>query len=641
VTLRGVLGRVAYGAAFTVALPALLVVWARRVEPLVPLRVPASAWAGVLLAAAGALLTTAAMTALAVHGRGLPMNAYPPERLVTRGVYALVPHPIYLGACLVSAGVSILCGSAAGFWLVTPVLALGCAALVLGHEEPDLEKRFGRRASPLLVTVPSGDDAPRPVERGAVFVSVLLPWVALYEAFVFLGVPDDARAVYFRFEERLRVVPATEILYAATYLLVAVAPLVARTRTDLALLARRGRLAMLAVFPLYLALPLAAPPRPFAGGGALGRLLAFERAWDTPAAAFPSFHVIWAFLAAETWAARFPKARPAFRLLAAGIAASCVTTGMHAVLDVLAGLAVAFLVIRSDAVWELLRRGAERLANSWREVRVGRVRVINHGAYAALGSGAGIFLAGVLAGRGAVPAVLLTACCGLAGAALWAQLVEGSPLLLRPYGYYGGVLGVLAGAAASPVLGVSPLLVVGAFSVAAPLIQAGGRLRCLVQGCCHGREAPSSIGIRYTHPRSRVTRLAHLAGVPLHPTQLYSILWNLEVGLVLARLWSAGAAPHLVAGLYLVLNGVGRFVEESYRGEPQTPVVLGLRLYQWMAAAGVLSGIALSMLPGAPSAPAPDPSLAAALGGAAFGLVTGAALGVDFPESNRRFARLA
>jgi hypothetical protein len=94
--------------------------------------------------------------------------------------------------------------------------------------------------------------------------------------------------------------------------------------------------------------------------------------------------------------------------------------------------------------------------------------------------------------------------------------------------------------------------------------------------------------------------------------------------------------------MYLLLNGLGRFVEESYRGEPQTPKVAGLRLYQWTALASTVAGAVTMALPGTPIAPALatlHPSNLAA--SAAFALLVGCALGVDFPESSRRFSRLA
>jgi Flp pilus assembly protein protease CpaA len=70
--------------------------------------------------------------------------------------------------------------------------------------------------------------------------------------------------------------------------------------------------------------------------------------------------------------------------------------------------------------------------------------------------------------------------------------------------------------------------------------------------------------------------------------------------------------------------------------------VAGLRLYQWLAVALLVVGAVVTT---AARTPVPDrglsfsgPVLGLAVG---FGLLCTFAMGVDFPGSNRRFARLA
>ena len=184
-------------------------------------------------------------------------------------------------------------------------------------------------------------------------------------------------------------------------------------------------------------------------------------------------------------------------------------------------------------------------------------------------------------------------------------------------------------------------LVLAAFAAGGPWAQAMGRLRCLVQGCCHGRPAPESIGIRYTHPRSRVCRMTEWTGVPLHPTPMYSMLCNALVALVITRLWLIHAPLHLIAGLYFILTGLGRFVEEAWRGEPQTPVFANLRLYQWAAVASVVAGVLMTAIGRSEAAPAAQFGWGTLLPSVVFGLLVCFAMGVDFPESSRRFSRLA
>jgi prolipoprotein diacylglyceryltransferase len=106
------------------------------------------------------------------------------------------------------------------------------------------------------------------------------------------------------------------------------------------------------------------------------------------------------------------------------------------------------------------------------------------------------------------------------------------------------------------------------------------------------------------------------------------------------RLWLLSAQLPLIAGLYLILTGIGRFVEEAYRGEPQTPIYYGLRLYQWVAVATVIIGAIMTTVSNVSAPQNIQLSWFNVLVSFAFGLLTWFSLGVDFPKSNKRFARL-
>ncbi len=640
---RRPLGPVLYGALFVVVLPAALVLWARATRGAVPLPALHSLPAGLGILALGLALWLAGVRELVLRGRGLPMNAYPPPVRVATGAYRLAAHPIYLGAALAALGVVVATGSASGLWLVLPTLVLGMVALVLGYERAALERRLGPSPErPLLSLPPDSDDAARLRDRVAVYVLVLLPWLATYGAVQLLGLPPDAFSMELALEARWPVLEWSEAVYASCYLLVPLVPLVLQTRAELRRFAIRGLVATAVVGLLWLLLPVVAPHRPFEPQGWLGRLLLQERAASTGMAAFPSFHVLWALIAADALAARSRAWKWAGWTWALAISASAVTAGMHALADVVAAAALFPLLRAPDQVWAAVRAGAEALANSWHEWRFGRIRVINHGVYAGVAGGLGYWMiAAATAGepRWAVPVVVLSA---LLGAGIWAQLLESSSGLLRPFGYYGAVVGGVVGAVLASALGASALALVAATALAAPWIQAIGRLRCLVQGCCHGAPASEGVGIVYRHPRSRVSYLAALAGRPLHPTQVYSIASNMVLGLLLLRLWYLGAAVTIVVGVYLIGNGLARFVEEGYRGEPQTALVAGLHIYQWLAVGSVAAGALVTTLaaPGAP--PAHLVTAPLTLGASLlFGLLAGAAMGVDAPDSNRRFSRLA
>jgi hypothetical protein len=435
---------------------------------------------------------------------------------------------------------------------------------------------------------PADESAPSFGRRLSTFVIAFLPWLLL-------------AAMH----------PTLSAREAGIYLLAIAAPFVARTQRGLRAVVIRSLLAMPLVMPLHAVVPLVTP----------------------------SLLALVALLAADAWPA--PWMRWLARALALLLATVDLAPARAGIFGVVASVVAYATVANAAVVWRVLRAFAERVANSWHETRIGPVRIINHGMWAALSTFGGIIIIGQLLGPSHVAAVVFAASASLIGAGLWAQTIEGSAALSRPYGFYGGVLGICLAAFAGPLFGTPVWLLLGGYAVAAPYVQAMGRLRCLVQGCCHGSETTPEVGIRYHHPRSRVCRLAHLEGVPLHATQLYSILWNGVTMVVVGRLWSLHAALHLIGGVYMVLNGLGRFVEEAYRGEPQTPILARLRLYQWIALGQILAGALVTGL--GSSGPAPSPllngvSVAAA---AVFGVVTWFAMGVDFPESNRRFSRLA
>jgi hypothetical protein len=304
-------------------------------------------------------------------------------------------------------------------------------------------------------------------------------------------------------------------------------------------------------------------------------------------------------------------------------------------------MALGALGWKHDRAWRVVVRVGDRLSNSWSAVRLGGVRIISHALWSATAGVAGTLLLLYLAGPQLLAASGLMLLAGLLSAGAWGYLLEGGGRLSRPFGYYGFLLGGLLALAVMALAGVPGCgTLAAAAAAAAPVAQAIGRLRCMVQGCCHGRPVVAGAGFRVTHRMSRVTALAGLTGVPIHPTQLYSIVGNALLMGVLLRLWAIGAAWTLIAGLYLVLASCARFVEEQYRGEPQTVRWAGLPIYQWLAIGYALLGVAVSMGHGVSVEPARWFSFSGLGLAAAIGLSAAVLMSVDFPESARRFSRL-
>jgi protein-S-isoprenylcysteine O-methyltransferase Ste14 len=642
------LGRLLCGTLSAVALPVLLVYWAGATEAAVPLRAVRSVPAGVAVVIAGLLLMAAGTRGLIVHG-GLSMNALPPPRLARQGVYRWIRNPIYIGFGLACVGIAIATGSASGLWLVTPVAALAAGALVFGFERPHLARRFGPDAlAPPRLSLPRGDDEPPTLtQRVAVFVWVLIPWMATWFAAQAVGRAPDVFETALPFERTWPVWQWTELLYVTAYVFVPVTALVTTSQRALRRFAVSGSIATLIVTLSWFMIPVVAANRSFTPTSVFGRVLAFEQGHSVGVAAFPAFHVLWALIAAVAWSDDARHLRRAVRRWigwgwAAAISVSCVTTAMHTVIEVGAALLL-FLPLRDPArTWAWIRARTEWFANSWREWWCGPVRVIDHAAYAAAAGAVGFVIVAMALPADGLRAAAWVFVCILAGAGVWGQALEGSSMLLRRFGWYGGVVGGALGAFTSPWLGVPVMSMLAALSIAAPWIQAIGRLRCLVQGCCHGGPAPEQAGIRYRHRRSRVAQIADLANRPIHATPLYSIAGNIIVGIIVLRLRFLAAPDAIVIGVYLMLAGLARFVEEGYRAESQTPVVGGLRSCQWIAIASLLAGMLVTTLPPtAGSRGFTPPALPAIIVAALVGTLSGLAMGVDFPRSNRRFSQLA
>ncbi len=637
---RQVLGRAAYGALFCVVAPVGLWFWAQQAR--VGLPAVQDTPIGLVLALVGALLVALGMVAILVHGGGLPMNAYPPPRLVRRGIYAVLRHPIYAGFVLLCAGVSWVAGSAGGLWLVTPVTALALTALVMGYERDDLRRRFGAEAdyAPLL-SLPKPIESPPTLVQRIVAPSFVVAAAALVQIVLSLieappGVGDVMPALG---GGTVACGDVAVLLHATAYLAPVGVAAFAASQAQLRRWAVGNLWAIAAAGIVYLCLPLTVPVS--ADWAEASRRLV-PPWFPTPAAWLPLSAAVWAVSAAHVLGTPFSR----WTLLAWVWALGVALCGALAHIYTFPWVAMAVLCYAAAAVrrrvWRVLLDLAEGLANSWRAWRLGPVRIISHGVFAGLAGAIGLLGAGWLAGPHALWGAVVIGATSLICAGLWAQFIEGSPALLRPFGFYGGVCGVFLGTAIARLAGWDALRLLAAWATMAPWIQAIGRLRCLVQGCCHGRPTTPENGIRVGQPHSRVVKLASLQGQPIHATQLYSVFSNIVIGLFLLQMWSLGAELGLIAGLYIILNGLARFVEEAYRGEPQTPRVAGLAIYQWLAVAGALVGAWATTWP-APrtAAPAAPPTLLLVGAACAMGVICCLAMGVDFPESNRRFARLS
>jgi hypothetical protein len=226
-------------------------------------------------------------------------------------------------------------------------LLLTAAALIAAGFRLDLAP-----APAWPLSFPRGD-AERPAigQRMAVFLWLLIPWMLTWFGTQALGRPHNAFGTMLAFERRWPVWQWTEALYMSAYLFIPLAALLLRTQRALRRFAVTGAVATVIVTVCWLTIPVVAVNRPFDPAHALGRFLAFEQAHSVGVAAFPAFHVLWALIAASAWT--LDARHGGWRWSAAAawtwailIALSCLSTGMHTLIDEAAAVAV-FAVVDS------------------------------------------------------------------------------------------------------------------------------------------------------------------------------------------------------------------------------------------------------------------------------------------------------
>ena len=104
--IKEISGKVLYGLLFAVLIPIILIFWAKHTHDVVTLPLPDKLLFGWIPLITGVIFICSGIWSLWHSGKGLPMNAFPPEKFVKNGLYVFTRHPIYLGAALVSFGLS-------------------------------------------------------------------------------------------------------------------------------------------------------------------------------------------------------------------------------------------------------------------------------------------------------------------------------------------------------------------------------------------------------------------------------------------------------------------------------------------------------------------------------------------------------
>lgn len=118
------------------------------------------------------------------------------------------------------------------------------------------------------------------------------------------------------------------------------------------------------------------------------------------------------------------------------------------------------------------------------------------------------------------------------------------------------------------------------------MAQGFGRIGCFLAGCCYGAKTDSFLGVEF--PADSLAP----SGVHLHPTQIYSSIFDFILAFFL--LWYSKRANKngKVVGMYAVIYSVGRFFVEFLRNDPRGNVG-SLSTSQFISIFTLALGIAL------------------------------------------------
>ena len=147
--------------------------------------------------------------------------------------------------------------------------------------------------------------------------------------------------------------------------------------------------------------------------------------------------------------------------------------------------------------------------------------------------------------------------------------------------WYGGLFGgLLAGAIGSRVHKLGVITFANAAATGCAIGQSLGRVGCFLVGDDYGKA--SDLPWAVTFPEG-----APPVHYPVHPTQLYEVLWLVPIA---GLLWSRRNKSSFLFGEYMAANGLGRLVIEQWR--VNEVVALGLTEPQWIGIGLIVSGIA-------------------------------------------------
>lgn len=129
--------------------------------------------------------------------------------------------------------------------------------------------------------------------------------------------------------------------------------------------------------------------------------------------------------------------------------------------------------------------------------------------------------------------------------------------------FYGGlIVGILAAAAVIKMRGLSLGVVLDSGGLAVPAALAVARVGCYLNGCCFGKS--SDLPWAVTFPEKTQINMG-MPPNPVHPTQIYEILLDLAILVILLALYKRFRYRGEIMLVFIMLYAVARFVLEFFR----------------------------------------------------------------------------
>jgi len=227
-------------------------------------------------------------------------------------------------------------------------------------------------------------------------------------------------------------------------------------------------------------------------------------------------------------------------------------------------------------------------------IRLGPLDIHTYGVLVAIGFIVGLAVAGRRARSEGIPAEQISdlgiwlIIAGMLGGKLfhiiffWDDFIagwhaDGLRSLREGFVFYGGfILATLAAVVYAHRKRLPLAKLLDIFSPSVALGHAFGRMGCFFNGCCYGK--PCALPWAVTFPPPHM-----MAGIPVHPTEIYEALGNLAIFAGLSLFYRHKRFDGQVFWLYVLSYGALRLVVEFFRGDYYTFYFGGLTIGQIVA----------------------------------------------------------